>query len=186
MQNCQEDKPNLIPITKPNGGHGTALLFGYKYAIEHGAEYIFQTDSDGQTLPEEFESFWRLRNEYDAVLGSRPNRKDGASRKFIELVLRCILRVIFGVNVPDANAPFRLMKAELLKKYLPMMPENFNLPNVMLTTFFAYYHENIIFQDITFRPRQGGHNSINLRKIFMIGLRAVKDFVCIRRTMKHV
>ena len=29
---------------------------------------------------------------------------------------------------------------------------------------------------ITFRPRQGGVNSINLKKIFGIGVKALKDF----------
>ena len=184
MQEFAKDRPNFIPLTKPNGGHGSAVLYGYRYAIEHGADYIFQTDSDGQTLPEEFGAFWALRNEYDAVLGKRPDRQDGASRKFIELVLRCILRVIFGVKVPDANAPFRLMKAGLVRKYIARMPEDFNLPNVMLTTYFACFHEKITFLDITFRPRQGGKNSINLRKICRIGMKAVKDFASMRRTMK--
>ena len=185
MQECAKNKPNFIPLTKPNGGHGSALLFGYRYAIEHGADYIFQTDSDGQTLPEEFSAFWDLRNDYDAVLGCRPNRQDGRARVFVEKVLCLILRIIFGVRVPDANAPFRLMKASLVAKYLPRMPQDFNLPNVMLTAYFARYHENITFKPITFRPRQGGTNSINLKKICRIGLKAVKDFMTIRRTMKN-
>ena len=32
------DHPKLIPITKPNGGHGSTVLFGYRYAIEQGAD----------------------------------------------------------------------------------------------------------------------------------------------------
>ena len=48
-------RPLLIPLTKPNGGHGSTVLYGYRYAIEHRADYIFQTDSDGQTDPAEFE-----------------------------------------------------------------------------------------------------------------------------------
>ena len=48
----------VIPITKENGGHGATILYGYKYAVEHGADYIFQTDSDGQTDPSEFPEFW--------------------------------------------------------------------------------------------------------------------------------
>ena len=45
------------PLTKPNGGHGATVLYGYEYALDKGADYIFQTDSDGQTLPEEFWDF---------------------------------------------------------------------------------------------------------------------------------
>ena len=175
----------LQPLTKPNSGHGATCIYGYRYALEHGAEYIFQTDSDGQTSAGEFETFWNLRNEYDAVLGKRPDRKDGAARTFVENVLRLILRVIFGVSVPDANAPFRLMRAELVRKYLAKLPEDFNLPNVMLTTYFAYFHENIAFQDITFKPRQAGTNFINIRKIVRIGLKAVSDFLKLRKNLKE-
>ena len=171
----------LLPITKKNGGHGSAVLAGYRYAIEHGADYIFQTDSDGQTLASEFESFWALHDDYDAVIGTRPVRGDGAQRKFVERVLCFLIRIIFGVNLPDANAPFRLMKSSLVKKYISKLPHDFNLPNAMLTTYFAYFHERIKFLDITFRPRQGGVNSINVRKIFTIGIKAVRDFMKLRR-----
>ena len=146
---------------------------------------MFQTDSDGQTLPEEFPAFWELRHEYDAVLGMRPDRQDGASRKFVENVLRMMLRGIFGGKVPDANAPFRLMKASLLRKYIDRIPEDFNLPNVMLTTYFAYFRENVAFRRITFRPRQGGTNSINIRKIMRIGIKAAGDFIRLRRGLRN-
>ena len=48
-----ETRPYLVPLTKTNGGHGPTLIYGYRYAIEQGADYIFQTDSDGQTVPSE-------------------------------------------------------------------------------------------------------------------------------------
>ena len=51
---AQEQHPLLQPLTKQNGGHGSTVLFGYRYAIEHRANWIFQTDSDGQTDPAEF------------------------------------------------------------------------------------------------------------------------------------
>ena len=184
IQECAVTRPLLQPLTKTNGGHGAAVLFGYRYAIEHGADYIFQTDSDGQTLPGEFEAFWNLREDYDAILGHRVDRKDGEDRKFVESTLCFILRAIFHVRVPDANAPFRLMRKELVEKYLCLMPENYNLPNVMLTTFFSYYAEKLAFLPISFRPRQGGVNSINLKKIVKIGWQAVIDFVQIRQRMK--
>ncbi len=183
LQALADEIPSLIPITKPNSGHGPTLLYGYKYALEHGADYVFQTDSDGQTLPEEFGKFWELRHTHDAIIGSRPNREDGRARKLVERVVCLMLRIIFGVKVPDANAPFRLMKAGLLKKYLHRIPEDFNIPNVLLTAYFSYFRENIKFVDITFRSRQGGSNSINLWKIFGIGCRALRDFVSLRRNI---
>lgn len=185
VQEYAKDRPLLLPLTKPNGGHGPTLLFGYRYAVEKGADYIFQTDSDGQTDPGEFEGFWALRGEYDAVIGSRPHRQDGAARKFVEKTLLAILRVTFGVRVPDSNAPFRLMKGELVEKYIEKMPRDFNLPNVMLTTYFAYFKERVKFVEITFKPRQGGTNSINIKKIVQIGWKAVGDFRKLKRELKQ-
>ena len=177
----QEQHPLLQPLTKQNGGHGSTVLFGYRYAIEHRANWIFQTDSDGQTDPAEFAKFWNDRKLYDAIIGARPNREDGVNRKFVEKVLLLILRLIFGVNLPDSNAPFRLMRRELVEKYIHKLPENFNLPNVMFTTYFVYFHEKVKFENISFKPRQGGENSINLKKIIKIGWNALGDFYRLRK-----
>lgn len=179
----QKQHPLLQPITKPNEGHGSAVLYGYRYAIEHKADWIFQTDSDGQTNPEEFEKFWNNRERYDAIIGARPERQDGLSRKLVEKVLLLILRMIFGVKLPDSNAPFRLMRKEVVEKYICKLPEDFNLPNVMLTTYFVYFHEKIKFENISFKPRQGGQNSINIKRIIKIGWKALGDFEELRKTI---
>lgn len=179
-----ETRPLLVAQTKPNGGHGSTVLYGYRYAIEHGADYIFQTDSDGQTLPSEFDAFWDMREQYDAIIGDRSDRQDGKGRVFVEYTLLTLLRIMFGVKMPDSNAPFRLMKSELVNKYLKVMPENYNLPNVILTTCLVKFKEKVRFVHVTFRPRQGGINSINFKKIFKIGVQAVKDFIEIKKNMK--
>lgn len=179
-----EEKPLLVVLTKENGGHGSTVLCGYNYAINKGADYIFQTDSDGQTNPDEFDMFWNLKEEYDAIIGTRPNRKDGISRIIVEKVLCFFLFVFFGVRLSDSNAPFRLMKRELLERYLHDIPENYFLPNVILTTFLVYYRENVKFLNITFECRKGGTNSINIPKIIKIGIRAIKDFRNIRKNMR--
>ena len=94
-----------------------------------------------------------------------------------------LLKLIFGISVPDANAPFRLMKASLVNKYIDKFREDYNLPNVMLSTFFKYYNENFKYEVITFKPRQGGVNSINLVKISKIGINALKDFAEFKKGM---
>ena len=172
------------PITKPNGGHGSTVLFGYRRALEEGADYIFQTDSDGQTLPSEFEQFWALRDQYDMVIGRRDKRQDGLSRIFVTKTLKMAIKLSFGVNVTDANTPFRLMKAETLKKYIDLVPYNFNLSNVLISVIYAKKNRNVKFLPITFRPRQGGINSINMRKIARIGKQALKDFREINKAIK--
>ena len=178
------DYPLLIPVTKPNGGHGSAVIFGYRYALESGADYIFQTDSDGQTDPSEFAAFWKRRGKYDAILGNRTVRGDGRSRAFVERVVCMLLFLYFGVKVPDANAPFRLMKTSVVAEYLDRFPEDYNIPNIMLTAFFAYDHVKLAFREISFRPRQGGTNSLNIKGIAKIGWGALGDFAGFKKDMR--
>jgi glycosyltransferase involved in cell wall biosynthesis len=175
--------PQFIPLSKPNSGHGATVLYGYHYALENGAESVFQTDSDGQTVPAEFWSFWEQREHFSALIGYRKNREDGFSRILVTKVLRLVLWCVFRLNIIDANTPFRLIKAEILKKYLPLIPPGFNLSNIMLTVCLFRYKENVKFIPITFRPRQGGVNSINFKKIVKIGIQAVKDFILINREL---
>lgn len=185
LNELTKELPQLCPVNKSNGGHGATVLYGYRYAVDKRADYIFQTDSDGQTLPSEFSSFWDKRKEYAAIIGSRNKRQDGFSRVFVTKVLKLVLRLIFGLKITDANTPFRLMRRDILEKYLPRIPQDFNLTNVLLTVLLLDNKENILFLPITFRPRQGGVNSINLKKIFRIGRQAVKDFRQIKKSMKQ-
>ncbi len=179
-----KERPRLQPLTKENGGHGPTVLYGYRYALEHGADYIFQTDSDGQTNPAEFAAFWEARHEYDCILGHRSVRGDGKDRAFVEKTVCFLLRLYFGVKVPDANAPFRLMKAAVVDKYIDRLPADYNLPNIMFTTYFAHYHEKLTFRQVTFKPRQGGVNTINVKKIVKIGWKALGDFRRLKKGMR--
>ena len=184
MQEYAKERPLFCPLTKPNGGHGATVLYGYHYALKQGADYIFQTDSDGQTLPSEFEAFWEQRSGYDMVIGWRKGREDGASRVFTTKVLKLVIKVCFGVTVTDANTPFRLMKASTLKEQIKLVPKDFNLSNVIITVIYTKKGLKIKYVPITFRPRQGGVNSINLKKIFKIGKQALKDFHEINKAIR--
>lgn len=175
--------PKLVLLSESDKYHGPKLMALYNYAIQNGADYIFQTDSDGQTDPNEFNEFWNLRDKYDGIFGCRKKREDGKFRAFVEKVVCMLLNLYFGVTIPDANAPFRLMKTDIVKKYLYKLESDYNLPNIMITTYFVHYHEKFAFIPISFKPRQGGTNSINLRKIFLIGWRALKDFRKLRQEM---
>ena len=184
MQKLAETMPKFVPLTKPNGGHGATVLYGYRYALDHGADYVFQTDSDGQTRPEEFPQFWEKREQYHMVIGHRKGRQDGLSRVFVTKTLKLVCLLCFHVRVKDANTPFRIMQAEYLEKNLKVIPENYNLPNVVLSVLYAKKKEPVLYIPITFRPRQGGVNSINLKRIFKIGVQALKDFRVIAKAIK--
>ena len=88
LYELQEEYPQLIVLPRPGTDHGTKVIILYKYAIENNADWIFQTDSDGQTLPSEFQKFWNRRYERDAIIGNRKKRGDGIGRIVVEIVLR--------------------------------------------------------------------------------------------------
>ena len=180
----KKEYPQLEILGNTGKQHGPKLIALYKYAKQQGIDYVFQTDSDGQTSPNEFSEFWNLRTEYDAILGHRSERGDGKSRAFVEKVVCFLLKMYFKVNVPDANAPFRLMKVDVVAKYIDRFSEDYNLPNIMLTTYFSYYKEKLTFREVSFKPRQGGVNSINIRKIVKIGWKALGDFRKFKKGMK--
>lgn len=178
------DYPQLEILDNDNQYHGPKLIALYNYAIREGADYVFQTDSDGQTNPDEFPAFWADREKYDGIFGNRTVRGDGKARAFVEKVVCFLLRIYFGVRIPDANAPFRLLRTEVLKKYVERMPADYNLPNIMISTFYAYYKERMLFREISFKPRRAGVNSVNIPKIVKIGWKALGDFRAFRKQMK--
>lgn len=186
MQELAETRPLFTPVTKSNEGHGATVLYGYQYALKAGANYVFQTDSDGQTLPAEFWPFWERRKDYEMVIGHRKGRQDGISRVFVTKTLKFVCRICFHVTVTDANTPFRLMQAKSLSENIKLIPDKFNLSNVILSVIYAKKKQKVLYLPITFRPRQGGVNSINFKKIVKIGKKALHDFRQINRCLKKI
>lgn len=185
LADLQSELPKLVVLSNTGKQHGPKLIAMYDYAHKMGADYIFQTDSDGQTNPDEFEAFWNMRSEYDCILGKRSVRGDGKARAFVEKVVCFLLKLYFKVTVPDANAPFRLMKSDVVAKHIGRFNPDYNLPNIMLSTFFSFYKEKLTFVEISFKPRTAGKNSVNIPKIVKIGYKALGDFHRFKKGMKN-
>lgn len=175
----------LIVLTKENQGHGATVLYGYKYAICKGADYVFQTDSDGQTLPSEFPVFWKNRRKCGMLIGCRVHRRDGVARLFITKVLRLVLLAAFRVWIKDANAPYRLMCCSQLQVVLKKVPKDFFLSNVLITVIYMKKRLGVYYYPISFLPRQGGKSSIHLKKIFEIGIKSFRQFLALRQKVEE-
>lgn len=184
MKELSKEFPQFEPITKANSGHGATCLFAYQHALNSQTDWVFQTDSDGQTDPNEFWAFWDKRKDYDFVIGSRNERQDGGDRVFITKVLKMVVWLIFGENVKDPNTPFRLLNAQKLKPILELIPQNFFLSNVVMSMLIVKRKEKLAWLPISFKPRMKGTNSINFKRIFKIGINAVADFRKIKKDLK--
>lgn len=93
----QREYPKLEILNETPKQHGPKVIALYDYAIKQGAAYVFQTDSDGQTDPAEFDGFWENRKQYDGIFGHRNVREDGKIRAFVEKVV-CLLLFCWRVH----------------------------------------------------------------------------------------
>lgn len=175
LLDIKKNNKNLVIIDKKNSGHGPTCFKGYLSALKD-ADWIFQTDSDGQTSPEEFWKFWENRGKYNFLIGYRKFRGDGIIRLIISRMLSFSIFLIFHVWVKDSNVPFRLMRSEKLSKYLNKIPSDFFLSNSLLTTLIIKDREKVKWIPITFKPRQGGCPSVRFSRFITLGIKVIKDF----------
>ena len=125
--------PKLEVVHQVNGGHGNAVVHAYRKAVELDAEFVFQTDSDDQFIPEDVKKLWDKRNESDFILGYRQVRHDDIFRLLITRILRYSMFLVYGTFIMDSNIPFRLIRGTFLKKLLSQLPNPVPFaPNIFL------------------------------------------------------
>ena len=145
--------------------------------MSRGASFVFQTDSDGQTEPNDFFSFWDRRATLDAQIGKRINRGDGLSRVFVSFVLRIVLFVTLRVYTKDANTPFRLVKRDTLQEFLAFCPSDFQICNALMSGWLVKNKKRVAWFPVHFYVRRGGEQSINMKKIVKLGVETFFRFV---------
>lgn len=72
------------------------------------------------------------------------------------------------------------MEGKQLAKVLKRIPDGFFLSNVLMTVIYEKHQLYVEYIPITFRPRQAGKNSINMKRIIKIGRQAFADFIRLR------
>ena len=165
----------LRVIHQKNAGHGAAVRHGYEKALETGAEFIFQTDSDDQFSPQDFGKLWEMRNESPFQLGVRAERHDPLVRIIISRINAMLLLVLYGTEIRDANVPFRLIRSAFLKVLLPWIPTNAFAPNIFLSVLAKRAGAEIIETPVTHRERETGTVSILRWKLLKVCLRCVRE-----------
>jgi dolichol-phosphate mannosyltransferase len=111
-----------IKILKRPGkmGLGTAYIAGFKYAIDHNYDLVFEMDADFSHDPNDIPAFLEAINEADLVLGSRyingvrvlnwPMR-----RLLLSYFASIYTRTITGLPVHDTTGGFKCFRLEVLK-----------------------------------------------------------------------
>lgn len=180
-----KNRTQIELINKANSGHGSTCLFGYKLALEKGADFIFQVDSDNQNKSEDFWKLWEQKSESNFVFGNRKPRNDGFFRKIVTFVLKLLIKIIFGINVKDPNVPFRLMNANILAKYIKIIPQDFFITNSLISTILVVDNEKIKWIDVEFNKRQKGKNSISVIPILKVSKTIYRELIWLKQNMKY-
>ncbi len=186
LRNFSLDHPLFAYVTRKNGGHGAAVWNGYRIALDQKADYIFQTDSDGQTSAADFQKFWEQRDREGAVMGRRISRPDGRGRLLVSRVLSLMIRLIFRVTAEDANCPYRLFGRNALLKAMELVPREYDLTNVILRVACGKLGIRVQILPVHFRKRQGGVNSINAKRIIATGWRSLREFAKLERIFRRM
>jgi glycosyltransferase involved in cell wall biosynthesis len=176
LQTLAARHPELLIFDKANSGHGQTCMFGYRKALESGADWIFQIDSDGQCDPADFEAFWNARSCGEVQYGVRAGREDGSARQFISGALSLFIFFLTFRWIRDTNVPYRLMNREALGAAVKSIPSHFRLANILLS---LLHHENyeIIWRPIRFRQRSGRQVPVRAAFFMRESIRLFWDFL---------
>jgi len=159
IEGLRGEVPEIMAVTKPNTGHGQTCLTGYRMALDAGATWVFQLDSDGQCPAECFRALWDERRNASAIYGFRRQRDDGTLRLLLSRCVGLVGWLSFGVKVKDPNVPFRLMHRDALLDVVDRVPAGLQLANVAVALF-QERQVGIRWVDITFRERSAGAASV--------------------------
>lgn len=166
---------NLRVVHQKNGGHGNAVLNGYKKIMEYNPEWVFQVDSDNQFLPADFPKLWEKRNESNFLLGYRKVRYDDFNRLIITRIVRVLNFALYRCYIPDANIPYRLIKGDYLKKLVAALPEDPFAPNIFLSVLARRDGNDTKNIPVTHKERETGQVSIIKLKLLKVCIRSAKE-----------
>ncbi|MGF7216004.1 glycosyltransferase involved in cell wall biosynthesis [Spirosoma lacussanchae] len=181
LDQIKERYPKLMVVHQANGGHGNAVVNGYRQAVALDSEYVFQTDSDDQFVTEDFEKLWARRNDSPFILGYREERYDAFARLIITRILRFSIAFIYGTYIMDSNIPFRLIRGSFLRRLLAQLPTPTPFaPNIFLAVMAKKAGYNTFDIPITHKERQTGTVSILKWKLLKVCMQSFKELAQFR------
>ena len=102
-------------------GLGTAYITGFRYALEHGADYVFEMDADFSHSPSYLLAFLEKIKDYDVVVGSRyvpgggVDAKWSLGRRLLSRGGSAYARLVLGLPVHDVTGGFKCFRRSALE-----------------------------------------------------------------------
>jgi dolichol-phosphate mannosyltransferase len=180
LEEVAASNSHMTLVQKVHSGHGPTIHIGYQRTLDLQCDWIFQVDSDRQFYPQDFYKLWKFRQRFDLILGWRAERDDRPIRILLGSIHRYLVRLVFGAKIPDPNVPFRLMRASLVARLLPRIPEASFAPNVLLAALAVRSGESVCCVPVHHVRRATGSESIQGRKLCWAAARSLKDMLRVR------
>lgn len=101
-------------------GLGSAYVTGFKYALEHGYDYIFEMDADFSHDPQDLTRFLTEIRDCDLAIGSRYTNGVSVinwpmSRLLLSYFANVYAKVVTGVPVHDLTGGFKCFRKKVLE-----------------------------------------------------------------------
>jgi len=167
-------------VHQPNGGHGRALRTALEAAC---GDYLFLIDSDRQIPLEVFAEMWKVGRDRDGVFGVRVKRRDPRVRLLLTGVVRRSLRLLFKVQIRDANVPFKLLRRSVWLEARELIPEDTLAPSIFLAIIGRRRHD-IVDWEVPHQERRTGVVTIRRWKLFKFCARALLQLLAFRRKLE--
>ncbi len=109
-------------------GNGAAVKRGIREAT---GDWILLLDGDGQHPPHELPAMLALAQRYDMVVGSRGGQGGSVHRNFANRVYNRLASYVSGRTIPDLTSGFRLVRADVVKDLVWLLPNTFSYPTTI-------------------------------------------------------
>ena len=112
-----------------NIGNGAAVKSGLRCAR---GDWIVMMDADGQHKPEDIALLLEHKDRYDMVVGARTGRSETAlHRDIANKVFNQLASYVTKFKVQDLTSGFRLIKTEVARQYIYLLPNTFSYPSTL-------------------------------------------------------
>jgi glycosyltransferase involved in cell wall biosynthesis len=160
-------------------GNGAAVKRGIR---EVTGDWILLLDGDGQHPPETLPRMLELAERFDMVVASRGGRGGSIHRNVANRVYSRFASYVSGRHIPDLTSGFRLVRADVVKDLVWLLPNTFSYPTT-ITMSMLRGGWSVGFTPFDVRARQG-KSHIRLvadgSRFFLIILRIATMFAPLR------
>lgn len=160
-------------------GNGAAVKRGIR---EAKGEWIMLLDGDGQHPPAELAAMLELAETHDMVVASRGGKGGSFHRNIANQVYSRLASYVSGTRIPDLTSGFRLVRADVAKDLVWLLPNTFSYPTT-ITMSMLRGGWSVAFHPFQVRARKGKSHISLFRdgsRFFLIILRIATMFAPLR------